>query len=173
MQMNKLVAYYSRAGENYFSGTFRTIETGNTETVAKRIAKETDADLFHIEQKEPYSANYKKCTEDALQDKQANARPELKRLPENIDTFDEIYLGYPNYWGDMPMAVYTFLEAYDWQGKTIHPFCTHEGSGISNTPAKIKAACPGATVTSGLAIRGSDVNKSKSAVQNWLKETTK
>ena len=171
--MNKLVVYYSRAKENYFGGQYRTIETGNTEIVARYIAEATNAALFHIEQKEPYSANYKKCTEQALQDKRANARPELKRLPENLNDFDEIYLGYPNYWGDMPMAVYTFLEACNWQGKTIHPFCTHEGSGMSNTPEKIRSLCPGASVTNGLAIRGSDADKSKAAVQNWIKEITK
>ena len=130
--MKKLIAYYSRAGENYFSGAHRTIAVGNTEKAARLLAELTGAELFHIEQKVPYSDNYDTCVAEARRDLRANARPELAALPESLDDYDEIYLGYPNYCGTMPMAVYTFLEHYDWQGKTIHPFCTNEGSGLSN-----------------------------------------
>lgn len=91
-------------------------------------------------------------------------------LPENLDTYDEIYLGYPNYWGDMPMAVYTFLEAFDWTGKTIYPFCTHEGSGLSGTERNIACTCKGADVKAGLAICGSDVDRSKDLVLRWLNQ---
>ena len=87
---------------------------------------------------------------------------------DSLDGYDEIYLGYPNYWGDMPMAVYTFLENFDWSGKTIHPFCTHEGSGLSGTERKIQAACKGATVTSGLAIHGGSVDHAKTTVEKWV-----
>lgn len=130
--MKKLIAYYSRAGENYFSGAHRAIAVGNTEQAARLLAELTGAELFHIEQKVPYSDNYDTCVAEARRDLCANARPELTALPESLDDYDEIYLGYPNYCGTMPMAVYTFLEHYDWQGKTIHPFCTNEGSGLSN-----------------------------------------
>lgn len=138
--MKKLIAYYSRAGENYFSGAHRTIAVGNTEKAARLLAELTGAELFHIEQKVPYSDDYDTCVAEARRDLRANARPELAALPESLDDYDEIYLGYPNYCGTMPMAVYTFLEHYDWQGKTIHPFCTNEGSGLSNTEQDIRRA---------------------------------
>ena len=98
---------------------------------------------------------------------QAHARPEVLNLPENLDEYDEIYLGYPNYWGTMPMAVYTFLERYDFSGKTIHPFCTHEGSGLSNTVRDIQSAAKGAQVANGLAICGSDVDSARPALKKW------
>ena len=111
--MKKLIAYYSRAGENYFSGAHRTIAVGNTEKAARLLAELTGAELFHIEQKVPYSDDYDTCVAEARRDLRANARPELAALPESLDDYDEIYLGYPNYCGTMPMAVYTFLEHYD------------------------------------------------------------
>lgn len=165
--MSKLVAFYSRADENYFGGAYRTIEVGNTEKVAKMIAEKTSADLFKIEQVVPYSANYQQCIAEAKKDLQTGARPELTTLPVSLDEYDEIYLGYPNYWGSMPMAVYTFLEAFDWKGKTIHPFCTHEGSGLSGTVREIEKVCNGATVAKGLAINGSSVDSAEKAVKAW------
>ena len=88
----------------------------------------------------------------------------------NLDDYDEIYLGYPNYCGTMPMAVYTFLEAFDFTGKTIHPFCTHEGSGLSNTVNDIKNTAKGATVTNGLSLFGSDADKAEGIVNDWIKK---
>lgn len=171
--MKKLIAYYSRAGENYFSGARRTIAVGNTEKAARLLAELTGAELFHIEQKAPYSDNYDACVAEARRDLRANARPELMALPESLDDYDEIYLGYPNYCGTMPMAVYTFLEHYDFTGKTIHPFCTHEGSGLSDTENDIRKAAHGAAVTKGLAIHGSHVAEAKSALAHWVEEVTK
>ena len=101
---------------------------------------------------------------------QKKARPEVLDLPDDLDAYDEIYLGYPNYWGTMPMAVYTFLEHYDFTGKTIHPFCTHEGSGLSHTVQDIQNAAPGTRVTKGLAIHGSGTDSVKPALENWVKE---
>lgn len=115
--MKKLIAYYSRAGENYFSGTHRAIAVGNTEKAARLLAELTGAELFHIEQKVPYSDDYDTCVAEARRDLRANARPELTALPERLDDYDEIYLGYPNYCGTMPMAVYTFLETMIGRGK--------------------------------------------------------
>lgn len=166
--MAKLVAYYSRAGENYFGDGLHYIEEGNTEKVAKMIAEATGADLFKIEQKEPYSEDYMICINEAKKDLQAHARPELVFMPENIDQYDEIYLGYPNYWGDLPMAVYTFIENYDWNGKTVHPFCTYEGSGLGATESKVKKACKGANVTKGLAVEGGSADYAKSEVEKWV-----
>ena len=166
--MAKLIAYYSRAGENYFGGAYRRIPVGNTEKVAEMISELTDAELFKIEQVVPYSADYQPCIAEAKRDLQAHARPELVSLPADLDDYDEIYLGYPNYWGTMPMAVYTFLEAYDFTGKTIHPFCTHEGSGLAGTENDIRKAAKGATVAKGLSIHGSSVASAEPTVKKWL-----
>lgn len=171
--MDKLIAYYSRAGENYFGGQYRTIAVGNTEKVADMIAEAVGGELFKIQQKVPYAADYQTCIRQAKADQRSHARPELEALPDSLDVYDEIYLGYPNYWGDLPMAVYTFLDAFDWAGKTIHPFCTHEGSGLSGTERKIARACRGARVTDGLAICGSQADKSGAAVLQWLKRNGK
>ena len=117
-----------------------------------------------------YSEGYKTCIAEAKADLQKKARPEVLNLPDDLDAYDEIYLGYPNYWGTMPMAVYTFLEHYDFTGKTIHPFCTHEGSGLSHTVQDIQKAAPQARVTKGLAIYGSSVDGAKAALENWIQE---
>ncbi len=166
--MAKLVAFYSRADENYFGGQRRYIEVGNTEKAANIIAQIIGADLFQIRQKVPYSADYDTCVAEARKDFQENARPELVDLLADLNTYDEIYLGYPNYCGTMPMAVYTFLEAYDFSGKTIYPFCTHEGSGLSHTEDDIRKTAKGAIVEEGLAIRGSSVDNSRSLIESWL-----
>ena len=167
--MAKLVAFYSRADENYFGGQYRYIKVGNTEKVANMISEITGADLFKIEQKDTYSADYQECIAEAKKDLQENKRPEVLDLPANLDAYDEIYLGYPNYCGTMPMAVYTFLENYDFSGKKIHPFCTHEGSGLSRTEKDIEKAAKGAKVEKGLAIHGSSVDSAKNAVEKGVK----
>lgn len=166
--MAKLVAFYSRADENYFGGAMKYVEVGNTEKIARMIVDITGADIFKIEQKVPYAADYNTCIAEAKKDLQNKARPELVKVPENFEQYDEIYLGYPIYWGTMSMAVYTFLESFDFTGKTIHPFCTHEGSGLVSTESDIKKAAKGATVTNGLAINGSSVDGEKAKVQAWV-----
>ena len=168
--MAVLIAYYSRAGENYFGGAYRRIAVGNTEKAAKMLSEITGGDLFKIEQAQPYSEGYRACIAEAKRDLQNGARPEVLNLPENLDGYDEIYLGYPNYWGTMPMAVYTFLEKYDFSGKTVHPFCTHEGSGLSGTIKDVQKAAKGAVVTKGLAICGSDVDGAKPVLEKWVGE---
>ncbi len=168
--MAALIAFYSRAGENYFGGAYRRISVGNTEKAAEMLAGLTGGELYKIEQAHPYSDDYQTCIAQAQADLQKKARPEVLGLPEDLDAYDEIYLGYPNYWGTMPMAVYTFLERYDFTGKTIHPFCTHEGSGLSGTVQDIQKAAPGAVVTKGLAIHGSSVDGAKAALEKWIRE---
>ena len=168
--MAVLIAFYSRAGENYFAGEYRRIAVGNTEKAAKMLAELTGGTLFKIRQAKPYSEDYQSCIAEAKADLQKKARPEVLELPDDLDAYDEIYLGYPNYWGTMPMAVYTFLEHYDLTGKTIHPFCTHEGSGLSHTVQDVQKAAAGATVTKGLAIRGSSVDGAKDALEKWVNE---
>ena len=171
--MPKLIAYYSRAGENYFDGKYRRIPVGNTEKAAKMLAEITGGELFRIEQESPYSDDYKTCIAEAKEDLKSGARPRLVSLPESLDDYDEIYLGYPNYWGTMPMAVYTFLESFDFSGKTIYPFCTHEGSGLSSTENDIKKAAKGASVARGIAIHGSSVDGAKSALEKWVNSVAK
>ena len=171
--MAVLIAFYSRAGENYFGGAYRRISVGNTEKAAEMLAGLTGGKLYRIEQKTPYSDDYKTCVAQARNDWQRGARPEVLNLPEELNAYDEVYLGYPNYCGTMPMAVYTFLEHYDFTGKTIHPFCTHEGSGLSNTVADIRRAAKGSTVTKDLALHGSSIDGAKGALEQWVKEVTK
>ena len=114
-----LIAFFSRADENYFGGAMRYVKIGNTEIVAGIMKELVDADTYKIEMKDPYSPVYMTCIDEAKKDKQNNARPELAGYLDSIDAYDTIVLGYPNYWGTMPMAVFTFLERYDFTGKTI------------------------------------------------------
>lgn len=165
---NKIIAFYSRADENYVNGLIKTLKTGNTEVVAGIIKELTDADLFKIEQVQPYSKDYNECIAQAQADQKKNARPELKKYPENFDNYDVIYLGFPNYWSTMPMAVFTFLEHFDFSGKIIKPFCTHEGSGMGSSVSDIKKLCPAAKVEKGLAIHGGSVEWAKKDIEKWI-----
>lgn len=166
--MGKLIAYFSRRGNNYVNGEIKNLSTGKTEIIAGLLGDLTGAKLFQIEPIVPYSMDYSECIEEAKQDQRRDARPELKAWPESLDGYDTIYLGYPNYWGTMPMAVFTFLECFDFSGKSIKPFCTHEGSGMGSSEQDIKRLCPGAIVERGLAIQGANVKKSTDALQNWI-----
>lgn len=168
MEMAELIAFYSRKEENYVNGIIRNLDIGNTEVVAGIIKELTGGDLFQIEQVQAYSKDYNECIAQAQADQKRDARPELKTYPESLDPYDVIYIGYPNYWGTMPMAVFTFLEHFDFSGKTIRPFCTHEGSGLGGSENDIKKLCPGAVVESGLAILGGSVQWSNKDVQKWI-----
>ncbi len=163
-----LIAFFSRADENYFSGAMRYVKVGNTEIVAGIMKDLIPADTFKIEMKEPYSPVYMTCIEEVKRDLRAKARPELVALPESIDEYDTVILAYPNYWGTMPMAVFTFLEAFDFTGKTVMPLCTNEGSGMGGSERDIKKICPDADVKKGLPITGSQAANSKTSVQKWL-----
>ena len=163
-----LIAYFSRADENYFGGAMRYVKVGNTEIVVNGMKELIDADTFKIEMKNPYSPVYMTCIEEAKKDLRAKARPELVALPESIEGYDTVVLAYPNYWGTMPMAVFTFLEAFDFTGKTILPLCTNEGSGMGSSERDIKKTCSGAEVKKGLSITGSQAANSTASVQKWL-----
>ena len=166
---NTLIAFFSRADENYFGGAMRYVKVGNTEIVVNKMKEMIDADTFKIEMKNPYSPVYMTCIEEAKKDLRAKARPELVSMPASIDEYDTVILAYPNYWGTMPMAVYTFLENFDFTGKTILPLCTNEGSGMGSSEREIRKTCPGADVKKGLPITGSAAASSKSSVERWLK----
>lgn len=166
--MANLIAYFSRRGNNYVNGEIKNLSVGNTEIAATLIHDATGADLFQIEPVVPYSMDYSECIEEAKQDQRRDARPELKAWPESLDRYDTIYLGYPNYWGTMPMAVFTFLERFDFSGKIIKPFCTHEGSGMGNSEKDIKRLCPTVMVEQGLAIHGADAKKASNVIKEWI-----
>lgn len=170
--MKGLIAFYSRADENYMAGKLEMIKVGNTEVAAETIRECTGGELFKIEQVKPYSKSYNDCIAEAKDDQMNNARPELKNYPESIDGYDVIYLGFPNYWNTMPMAVFTFLEHFDFSGKIIKPFCTHEGSGLGNSISDIKKLCPNAEVKNGLAVLGSTVSRKKEQIKNWCEQVT-
>lgn len=166
--MAELIAYFSRADENYVGGTLKNLETGNTEIVAKLLAVHTGAPLFKLEPLVPYAADYNTCIAQAQDDQRRGVRPELKAYPDSLDGYDVIYLGYPNYWGTMPMAVFTFLDRFDFAGKHIRPFCTHEGSGIGRSEQDIRRLCPHAIVEKGLAIRGGKAAQAVAAIAAWI-----
>ena len=144
--------------------------SGNTENVAKAIVEQTDANIFEIVPATPYSDDYDTVLDLAQEEQRENARPALADSIENIADYDVIYVGYPNWWGDMPMILYTFFDAYDLSGKTIAPFCTSGGSGLSNTVNEIKELEPDATVTDGLHIGSSSASSPDNAVSEWLSE---
>lgn len=165
-----LIAFFSRADENYFGGAMRYVKVGNTEIVAGLMKELIDADSFKIEMKDPYSPVYMTCINEAKKDLREGKRPELKSMPESIDKYDTIVLGYPNYWGTMPMAVVTFLENFDFNGKTILPLCTNEGSGMGSSESDIKKYAKGADVKRGLAVTGSYAADSKEDVKKWFEK---
>ena len=165
-----LIAFYSRKGQNYVSGSIRDLKIGNTEAAAVLIRGITGGDLFKIDTVKEYPADYTETTEVAKDELRKNARPELTESVFNLEEYDKIILGYPNWWGTMPMAVFTFLESYDFSGKTIAPFCTHEGSGLGHSVRDIAKICPKAKVTKGLAIHGAGVSGSGKDIEKWLDE---
>lgn len=164
-----LIAFFSRADENYFSGAMRYVRVGNTEIVCGLIREMIPADTFKIEMKSPYSPVYMTCIEEAKKDLRENARPELASLPESMDGYDTVILAYPNYWGTMPMAVVSFLERFDFTGKAILPLCTNEGSGMGSSERDIRKYAPGAEVKAGLPVTGSSAADSGEKVRRWLK----
>lgn len=153
-----LTVFYSLKGETYINGEIVWREVGNTEILARKIQGIIGGDIFHIENAEPYPSDHMELIEVAKQELHRNDRPKLAANVGSVDKYDIIFLGYPNWWGTMPMAVHTFLESSDFTGKTIIPFCTHEGSGMGHSVADIRRLCPGATVLEGVAIRGGNVS---------------
>lgn len=150
-----LIAFFSRRGQNYVDGSIRDLAKGNNEVIVEKIkAQLPNADVFRIDTVKKYSPDYMVCIEEAKQELRAKARPELTAKVEDMDRYDTIILGYPNWWGLPPMAVFTFLESYDFSGKKIVPFCSHEGSGLGGSIRQIRQAVPDADLTEGVAIHG-------------------
>lgn len=165
-----LIVYYSRTGENYWNGSIRNLSKGNTEIVAEQIAALTGGDLFEVKTRKAYPADYYACIDEAKAELRDSARPELKAYPESLEGYDMVYVGYPNWWGTMPMAMFTLLEHFDWTGKRICPFCTNEGSGMGGSERDLKRVCKGAKVESGLSIHGAEAANSRDKVEAWVRK---
>lgn len=164
-----LIAYFSRAGENYFGGELRHVDVGNTEIVADILSGIVDADVFKIEMRSPYSEDYNTCIDEAKKDLRSGRRPEILPFEGDIGPYGTVILGYPNYWGTMPMAVFTFLEENDLSGKRVLPFCTNEGSGMGRSEKDLKDICPEADVCRGLPLNGGTVKGCRPELEKWLK----
>ena len=168
-ERKSLVSYFSRKGDNYVGGNIINLTVGNTEVVAKKIQKATESDLFEIKTIKEYPEDYTKTTEIAKEEVSQNIRPELTQTINDMEKYDIIYLGYPNWWGTMPMVVFSFLEAYDFSGKTIIPFCTHEGSSMGSSEKDINRICPDSKILKGLSVWGNKAEESYEEIQRWLK----
>jgi flavodoxin len=151
-----LIAYFSRSG--------------NTREIANQIQENVGGDLFEIVTVDPYPADYNGTVDQAKREQENNYRPKLTAEVKNMDSYDVVFVGYPNWWGTMPMAVFTFLEGYNFSGKTIIPFSTHEGSRLGRSVNDIRELCPQATILDGLAIRGSDAKNARNDVAAWLRK---
>ena len=166
---NILIAYFSRAGENYSVGY---IEKGNTEIVAEMIAEQTGGTLFQIQPVTPYPEGYEDTKVIATRENESNARPAIANKVENMESYDTIFIGYPIWYGTNPMIINSFLESYDLSGKTIIPFCTAAGSGFGSSISDIKEICPNGIFLDGFTVSGSDAqnaqNSVRSSVISWL-----
>ena len=168
--MKSIVIYFSHTGENYSVGN---ITVGNTAKVAAKIAAATGAETWEIKETDPYPVAYNACIARAKKELKDKARPAFAGTAPDLSDVDTIYLGYPNWWGDAPMIVYSYLDKAAIDGKTILPFCTHEGSGLGSTARSIAKAYPKAKVElRGLGLRGktaqTDPAAVKSSVAGWL-----
>lgn len=142
--------------------------SGNTEKIANMIAEDTGADLFQIEPVEAYPEDYNAVVDQAKEEQTANARPELLHDVETFQSYDIIFLGYPNWWSDVPMIMNTFMEAHDFSGKTVVPFCTHGGGGFGKSLSSVKAGTAGATVLDGFSVNGSQADGAAADIQSWI-----
>lgn len=172
-----LIAYFTmpeRTGVDTVASASRLVVdgdvVGNTQFVAQNIQKAAGGDLFAIKTVQKYPANHDRLVDQADDEQADSARPKLSTRVDNIDDYGVIFLGYPNWWGDMPMPLYSFLEEYDLSGKTIIPFATHDGSGFSDTINAIQKLQPKATVpTDGFTVTRDTVGDAKSDVNDWVK----
>ena len=177
---NILIAYFSvpenvdTDGIDANSGASIVVKNkdvlGNMQYMAMTIQEAIGGELFRIETKEKYPLEHETLVNQAKEEQNEDARPELATHIENVEQYDMIFLGYPNWWGDMPQPLYTFLEEYDFSGKTIIPFNSHGGSGFSNTIEEIKKLQSNATVRDdGLSISRNDVADSEQEITDWAK----
>ena len=166
--MTSIVIYFSRSGENYFGGELKNIEKGNTEVIAEYIQELDGADLFKVEPSLAYPEDYMECIDVAKKEQMDGARPEIRDALESIDGYDTVYIGFPNWWGTLPMVMFTQLEKLDFTGKTVKPFVTHEGSGFGSALKDLDKLCKGADIKKGLSIPGANVYDVKETVEVWI-----
>jgi flavodoxin len=145
--------------------------SGNTKVIANKIHENVGGDIFEIKTVDPYPTDYNAVVDQAKKEQDENYRPKLATRVDNIDSYDVIFVGYPNWWVTMPMTVFSFLEQYNLSGKTIVPFCTHEGSGLGKSVDDMKKTCPKSTILDGLAINGKEINNADKDISKWLKLT--
>ena len=176
---NILIAYFSRVGNMDFDAGVDAVTSasvnmegddvsGNAQLLAQMAQEATGGDLFFIETVEKYPAAYRGTTDQAKEEQDNDARPELASHVEDMDSYDTVILIFPNWWGTLPQPVFTFLEEYDFSGKTIWPLCTHEGSRLGSSESDIARLAPDAELAEGLAIRGSSASGSQAEVEEWL-----
>ena len=147
------------------------LSPGNAELIANWIAEKTGGDLFSIKTQNKYSSDYDECLNQARKERDNNERPVLVGRVNNIDDYDVIFLGFPNWWYTCPMAVFTFVESYDLSGKTIIPFCTHGTGGLSRTIRDLKNLLPAdCEVLEAIGVYRPEVKNSKNKVLDWLKK---
>ena len=168
-QSKAIIIFFSRAGENYNVGT---VDVGNTEMIVNYLKQVTNITSFKINPETEYPTNYQQMVTLAQNEKSSNARPSIKDPLTDISKYDTILLGYPIWHGDLPNIVMTQLEMLDFEGKTIYPFNTHEGSGLGRSISDIKNSAPKADVKDGFALRGTDARKEDSheSIRNWLSD---
>ena len=165
-----MVLYFSRPDENLIDGVLTEIVTGNTAVLAKKIVEKYPSCQQPIVSIKPYPKAYLAAVQQAEQEKQLALLPAFQKIPESWRKETIIFLGYPIWWGSMPRIVSHFLATADFSGKTIYPFCTHEGSGFGDSLTELRQLCPTAQIQLGLAVRGSRVAKADQAIANWLKQ---
>ncbi len=144
--------------------------SGNTREIANQIHKSVGGDTFEIQAVKLYPDDYDACVKQAKQELDSGYKPALKRKIENIESYDVVFIGYPIWWGTIPAPVRTFLSEYDFSGKTIVPFCTHEGSGLGQSVTDISKLCPKSTLLDGMAIWGRDLKTAQNKVFEWLQK---
>ena len=144
--------------------------SGNTEQVAQIIQQETGGDLFEIAPATAYTDDYNELLDIAQQEQSDDARPELAGQVENWEQYDTIFVGYPNWWSDAPMAVYTFVESYDWSGKTLVPFNTSASGGFGRSLSGLEESAPGASILDGISFTERNLGDAQSEVAAWLDE---
>ena len=178
-ESNILIVYFSRVGNMNFDKNIDAVTSasvnmdgsnvsGNAQLLAEMVQEMTGGDLFFIETVEKYPAEYRGTTDQAKTEQNDDARPELSSHVENMDAFDTVVLIYPNWWGTLPQPVFTFLEEYDFSGKTILPLCIHEGSKLGRSESDIASICPDAQLLDGLSVRGSDAGSAQKEVEEWI-----
>lgn len=165
-----LIIYYSRKGENYVNGRIERLSKGNTEICAEFIQEAVGGDLFEVQTVKAYSENYNTCIEEAAQELKENARPKLVNYLERIDSYDNVFVCGPCWWGTFPMPVFSLLERLDFTGKRVVVLMTHEGSGLGKSERDLRKICKGASFGNGMAVHGADSAKAAKEIAAWAKK---